>query len=110
MAIDVTVQDASDGIDVTVSGGAVNRPSISDGGSEVISDAQDINFSNALDASDDGDSTATVDVSTDGIQIDELDLSITPTWTGDHTFNSNIDASDNVIETGSHVNYSDIRR
>lgn len=32
--------------------------------------------------------SATIDIATDGIQTDELDLSITPTWTGEHTFNT----------------------
>lgn len=34
--------------------------------------------------------TITVDVATDGIQTDELDLSITPTWSGEHQFNGGI--------------------
>lgn len=39
-----------------------------------------------------GDLTAsrTLDVSTDGIGTDELDQSITPTWTGSHTFNADM--------------------
>lgn len=34
--------------------------------------------------------SATVDVATDGIATDELDLSITPTWTGEHTYSAGI--------------------
>lgn len=45
-----------------------------------------------------GDASVTLDVPTDGIQTDELDLSIAPTWTGTHTFSGGINAGGNVVD------------
>lgn len=44
--------------------------------------------------------SATVAVATDGIQTDELDLSITPTWTGEHTFNAGITGLPSPTDAG----------
>lgn len=50
-----------------------------------------VNAGNALSTTNAGiglGGSATIDIVTDGIQTDELDLSITPTWTGAHTFDA----------------------
>jgi len=62
--------------------------SVSDDGSQVLAQPDDVNYANALSATDDGDGTVTVDVESNSIQTSELDLSISPTWTGTHTFNN----------------------
>lgn len=36
------------------------------------------------------DTTTTIGIATDGVQTDEIDLSISPTWTGTHTFNGSV--------------------
>ena len=42
--------------------------------------------------------TITVDVETDGIATDELDLSITPTWTGNHAFQAGLDVDADITD------------
>ena len=42
--------------------------------------------------------TITVDVETDGIAADELDLSITPTWTGNHSFEAGLDVDADITD------------
>ena len=42
--------------------------------------------------------TITVDVETDGIATDELDLSITPTWTGNHSFEAGLDVDADITD------------
>lgn len=37
-------------------------------------------------------------IATDGVQTDELDLSITPTWTGQHQFSAGLDTRGNVVD------------
>lgn len=66
MAINVTVQDADDGIDVTVSGGADTRVNVSDDGAEVVAAPTDINFGTNLGVTDDGDRSVTVNASGGG--------------------------------------------
>lgn len=79
MAIAVTVQDASDGIDVTVSGGADTRTNVSDDGSQVVADTTDIDFDTLVSASDDGDQSVTVSVDEGDISHDGIDQStVTP--------------------------------
>lgn len=77
MAIEVTVQDASEGtdvtvqdgsaaLDVTVTGGADTRTNVSDSGVEVVPETSDINFDTNLSVTDDGDGSVTVDASGGG--------------------------------------------
>lgn len=77
MAIEVTVQDASEGtdvtvqdgsaaLDVTVTGGADTRTDVSDSGVEVVPETSDINFDTNLSVTDDGDGSVTVDASGGG--------------------------------------------
>jgi hypothetical protein len=49
-----------------------------------------------------GNASITIDVNDDSIQTDQLDLSITPTWTGKHQFNSGLDTRSD-IEDGTTV-------
>lgn len=43
------------------------------------------------------DASVTLAVPTDGIQTDEIDLSIAPTWTGGHTFDGGITMGGNIL-------------
>lgn len=64
MAIELTVQDSTDGVDVTVQdSGATSRANISDSGTAVVADVTDIDFATDLDVTDDGDGSVTVDAS-----------------------------------------------
>lgn len=47
--------------------------------------------------------SASIDVETDGIQTSELDLSITPTWTGTHTFNGGATMGADVDYQSTHL-------
>lgn len=57
---------------------------IQEDGTNVVTEDRTLTGGNAIDAIGDLSTDRTVDVSTDGIQTDELDLSIAPTWTGTH--------------------------
>lgn len=71
----LTQVNAADGVALTDSGNGVATVSVNV--AEFIGNA-------LTDASGD------IAVASDGIQTDELDLSITPTWTGEHTFDAGI--------------------
>jgi len=43
-------------------------------------------------------SSVTVDVDTDGVGTDEIDLSITPTWAALHQFDAGIDVRDDLVD------------
>jgi len=78
--------DTVDGIQATNLGGGVN---VSNGGAIVTSSSEDLNFTFALEASDDGDGTSNI----------KLDESINPTWTGKHTFNGGIEFGQLTLPT-----------
>ena len=42
--------------------------------------------------------STTLSVPTDGIQLDEIDLSITPTWTGQHRFDAGLDTRGDLVD------------
>lgn len=68
---------------------------------------------NAIDlAYDDANDSLTVDVPVDAIQTDEIDQTISPTWTGNHTFNNPVQqqtspTADNDLATKSYVDSTD---
>jgi hypothetical protein len=57
----------------------------------VVNESRSLTGGNAIDSLGDLSADRTIAVSSDSIQTGELDLSITPTWTGKHQFNSGID-------------------
>lgn len=52
---------------------------------------------NALSITED-DSSITINIDTNGIQTDEIDLSITPTWTAEHQFDSGLDSRGDIVD------------
>jgi len=68
--------------------------------SEVVTGGRTLTGGNAIDAIGDLTQDRTINVSTDGIKEDELDLSITPTWTSRHDFGAGItvDQGEMVID------------
>jgi len=95
--------------------------SVEDGGSEVVSNLSVLDFVAGVSVTDTGNGEAQIDVEVDTSQIadgavttdkidtaavtaakiaadavgvDEIDLSITPTWTGTHTFDSTVTLAD----------------
>ena len=48
-------------------------------------------------------SSVTVDIDTDGVGTDEIDLSITPTWTSQHQFNDGLDSRGDIIDDATTV-------
>ena len=59
-------------------------------GTEVVKDSRSLTGGNAIDSLGNLSSDRTVAVSTDGIGTNELDLSISPTWAGSHTFDASV--------------------
>jgi len=102
----------NDSLTVSAGNGLKDGGSVSLGGSTTVniepadfagsglsddgSDDLQVNLGNALSL----DGSDSIEIPTDAIQTGELDLSITPTWTGQHTFNSGIDVADELREDG----------
>lgn len=75
-------------------------------GTNVVLESRTLTGGNGIDALGDLSSDRTIAISTDGIGTDELDLSITPTWTGLHTFAGNVRAGDDdQIQLGAAPDY-----
>lgn len=91
----VAVDDGDGTVTVTASGGGGSHP-ISHDSIQITSAVGDVDFRDGLDVIDDGDNTVGILIPSDGIVadmiatdqvgLDELDLSIAPTWTASHTW------------------------
>lgn len=73
---------------------------VGDGAATVtpVNESRSLTGGNAIDAIGDLSADRTVAVSTDGIGTDELDLSIAPTWTSEHTFGTGFTLADSNRE------------
>jgi len=71
--------------------------------SEVITGGRTLTGGNAIDAIGDLTQDRTISVSSNAIQVDELDESIAPTWTGLHTFDAGWELGDSANAGGNYI-------
>jgi uncharacterized UPF0146 family protein len=100
-------QIASGFLVVGTDGGGSNvdsRTNVSDGGVEVLTDVQDINFGTNLSVVDDGDETVTITASTEGVNTELYNLPYTEVPDGDNVlgakFNVPSGESVDLVEVG----------
>src|SRR6056297_2250935 len=63
---------------------------VAEDGTIETNSSTELDFTTGITAVDDGDNTSTVRLTTDGVTETELDQTITPTWSGEHTFSAGI--------------------
>ncbi len=118
---DITVNLDEQDVKVTVSDKSTINVEVSGGGSGIIVEeggtqvglTQTLDFVNALDATSKT-GKIQIDVESGGINTDELDLNITPIWTGKHQFDSGLDTRGDIEDdttviydsSGGHVEQS----
>jgi len=73
--------------------------SVSDDGAEVVKDVTDIDLTDGyFDVDNPGGAEVDVSITDDSIDTPAIDLSITPTWTGQHRFDSGIDTRGDIVD------------
>lgn len=73
--------------------------SVSDDGNEVVRDVTDIDLTDGyFDVTNPGGSAVDVSITDDSIDTLAIDLSITPTWTGQHQFDAGLDTRGDVVD------------
>lgn len=103
----LTITDSLTGPDGTTYTGALGGGGSGGGvtlentdGIPLVTDATAIHAGTGLEFADDTDGTGTLNVPADGITATELDESLTPTWTGEHTFSYTGDNGITVTSSG----------